>query len=84
MQSKNTVDKGLMLQLFIVLLLVILLVLSIFWTFLLPVSEIVASLALFVMAYNNHRIYKRKILTWVYIIFGAMLLLKVGWTFING
>ena len=77
-------DAGLILQLILVLVLIIILVLSMFYSFLLPIAEIIAGIALIVMGYNNHRIYNRKALTWVYVIFGIILILSTGWNLING
>lgn len=77
-------DAGLIAQLLSVLILIIVLVLSMFYSFLLPIAEIIAGAALILMGYNNHRIYKRKALTWIYIIFGIILILSTGWNYING
>jgi len=77
-------DAWLIVQLVLVLILIVILVLSMFYNFLLPVAEIIAGLALIIMGYNNQRIYKRKALTWVYIIFGIILILSTGWALING
>lgn len=82
--NNNQLDGGLLVQLIMVLILVVLLILSIFWKFILPYAEIVAGLALLVMAYNNKRIYNRKVLTWIYAIFGVLLILTTGWSMING
>jgi len=77
-------DAGLIVQLVLVLILIIILVLSMFYSFLLPVAEIIAGLALIVMGYNNHRIYNRKALTWIYVVFGMILIISTGWNYING
>ena len=77
-------DAFLIVQLVLVLILIIVLVLSMFYNFLLPIAEIIAGLALIVMGYNNHRIYNRKALTWIYIIFGIILIISTGWNYFNG
>lgn len=77
-------DAGLIAQLVLVLILIIILVLSMFYNFLLPVAEVIAGLALIVMGYNNNRIYKRKALTWIYVIFGIILIISTGWNYFNG
>ena len=82
--KNSNLDGGLLAQLVIVLILVVLLVLSMFWKFILPYAELVAGAALLVMAYNNNRIYNRKVLTWVYAIFVILLILTTGWSMING
>ena len=81
---KNKLDAGLMAQLVLVLILIVILLLSLFYKFLLPVAEIVAGLALIVMGYNNQRIYKRKAMTIIYIVFGVLVLVGAIWGFING
>ena len=81
---KNKLDLGLMAQLVLVLILIVILLLSLFYKFLLPVAEIVAGLALIVMGYNNQRIYKRKAMTIIYIVFGVLVLVGAIWGFING
>lgn len=82
--NKVKLDAGLIAQLVLVIILIIVLLLSIFWKFLLPVAEVLAGIALIIMGYNNHRIYSRKALTWIYIIFGIIIILSAGWNFING
>ncbi len=77
-------DAGLIAQLVLVLILIIILVLSMFYNFLLQVAEVIAGLALIVMGYNNNRIYKRKALTWIYVIFGIILIISTGWNYFNG
>ena len=81
---KNKLDLGLIAQLVLVLILIVILLLSLFYKFLLPVAEIVAGLALIVMGYNNQRIYKRKAMTIIYIVFGVLVLVGAIWGFING
>ena len=81
---KNKLDLGLMAQLVLVLILIVILLLSLFYKFLLPVAEIVAGLALIVMGYNNQRVYKRKAMTIIYIVFGVLVLVGAIWGFING
>jgi len=77
-------DAWVIAQLVLVLILIIILVLSMFYSFLLPVAEIIAGLSLIIMGYNNHRIYNRKTLTWIYIAFGLILIISTGWNYING
>ena len=81
---KNKLDLGLMAQLVLVLILIVILLLSLFYKFLLAVAEIVAGLALIVMGYNNQRVYKRKAMTIIYIVFGVLVLVGAIWGFING
>lgn len=84
MKEPVKLDAGLITQLVLVLILIVLLILSFFWEFLLPIAEIIAGLALIVMGYNNHRIYHRKALTIIYIIFGIILIVSAGWNYFNG
>ena len=44
----------------------------------------IMSLLLFVLSYNNYKIYKRKYMTPIYLIFGIIVLVKVVMGFING
>ncbi len=82
--NKAKLDVGLIIQLILVVILIIMLLLSIFYSFLLPIAEILAGLALIIMGYNNNRIYKRKALTWIYIIFGIIVILSTIWNYLNG
>ena len=50
------IDIGLIIQLILVLALIIILLFSIHYTFLRPIAEIIAGLALIIMGYNNNRI----------------------------
>ena len=84
MKNTNKMDGGLLLQLAMVIVLIVLLVLAIFWKVLLPYAELVAGCALLVMAYNNHRLYNRKFFTWIYALFGLLLILTTGWSMFNG
>ena len=80
----NKLDFWLMTQLVLVIILIVILLLSFFFKFLLPYAEIVAGLALMVMGYNNQRIYKRKLMTIVYVIFGIIIIATAGWNIFNG
>lgn len=84
MKEPVKLDAGLITQLVLVLILIVLLILSFFWEFLLPICEIVAGLALIIMGYNNHRIYKRKALTIIYVLFGIILIVSTGWNYFHG
>ncbi len=84
MNKNIKLDAFLIAQLVLVLILIVILLLSMFYDFLLPVAEIIAGLTLIVMGYNNHRIFKRKLMTYIYVIFGILLILITGWQYFNG
>ncbi len=65
---------GLIVQLLLVFAVLILLILSAFNDIYLVISEIVAGLALIVMAYNNHTVFNRKYLTILYALFGVIVI----------
>lgn len=75
---------GLIIQLFLVLAVVVLLILTAFDKIYLYIAEIVTGLALIVMAYNNHTVYNRKYLTLIYIIFGILVIISGSMDLVNG
>ena len=65
---------GVFIQIVLLIVFVDLLIMSIFLPKIYVVSQFVLSFLLFVMAYNNYNIYKRKGMTIIYIIIGLLLL----------
>lgn len=52
-------------------------ILSIFNKELFIVCEVLMSVMMFVLAFNNQKVYKRKYMTYVYILFGILLLVSL-------
>ncbi len=65
---------GLFVQLVLVIISIILLIMMIFIPELDLVVEATFSLLLFTIAYNNHQIYKRKYLTFIYALAGILVI----------
>ena len=82
--QKNKMPVGLIIQLILVAILIIVLGFSFFYSFSLIYAEVIAGLALIVMAYNNKKIYNRKHLTWIYALFGVILIITAIWRIFNG
>ena len=72
---KKNNDLGFLIQALLCVSAVIFYIISIFEKSFLNASQILFSLALFAIAYNNHKIYKRKYFTILYIAFGLILFL---------
>lgn len=78
MSSKKTIvikEVSIFIQLCLGILAVIWAVLSLFEKKFLSIAEICLSLSLFFMAYNNHKIYREKYATYLYILLGIGLLI---------
>ncbi len=82
--NKKKMPLGLIVQLVLVAILIVVLGLSMFWNFLLIYAEVIAGAALIVMAYNNQKVYNRKHLTWIYALFGVVLIITAIWKVFNG
>ena len=70
-------EKKLSYKIQVVLSIVLLIVgvITIFKNSLFPILEITIALDLFCLAYNNHKLFKRKELTTMYIVFGILVLI---------
>ena len=77
-------DISLMTQLVLCICAVIFFIISIFEKPFFEIAEIIVALTLFVMAYNNTKIYKRKYFTIVYLVFGLFLLISTIIGMFNG
>ena len=75
---------GINMQFIMFLLFIIFLIISIFVKGLDILLYIIMSLLLFLMSYNNYKIYKRKYMSPIYLIFGIIVLVKVIMECING
>lgn len=73
MKNKNL---GLFIQCVLCSCIAIFLIISIFESSFISVSQMLAALTLFVMAYNNHMVYKKKYFTVAYAAFGLFLLIS--------
>lgn len=77
-------SQGLIMQFLTFIIMIILLILSIFFNFLLPYAIIVAGITLIIMGYNNQVTFQRKSLALIYIIFGIMVIISGIVRIING
>ncbi|MGE5456261.1 MAG: hypothetical protein ACM3O4_04070 [Ignavibacteriales bacterium] len=78
MSSKKTFainEISIFIQICLGLFAIIWAVISLFENKFLSIAEICLSLSLFFMAYNNHKIYRKKNATFIYILLGVGLLL---------
>ena len=69
------------------LVLVILLLISLISSFIIKkfiYTNILTGIVLLDMAYNNHKHLKKKYMTYIYLIFGVLVLLTSAWNIING
>ena len=71
-------------QLIVAILLVIALLVGIFVKGLDLIIFSLMALLLFILSYNNYKIYKRKYMSPIYLIFGIIVLVKVVMELING
>ena len=72
---KKTNDLNFLVQVLLSVVAIIFYIISIFEKTFFNVAELFLALTLFTMAYNNHKIYKRKYFTIAYLIFGFLLLI---------
>ena len=78
MEKKKTVNSNIIsvyLQIIITCVLVIVGIITLFRNSLFPILEIVMALDLLIVAYNNYKIYHKKKLTIVYLLFAILLIL---------
>lgn len=80
--KKNNI--GLIAQLILCIASVICFIVSIFQKYFFNIAEIIVSLTLFIMAYNNAKTYKRKYFTVIYVVFGLFLLISTIIGIVNG
>ena len=66
---------GMFVQFAFVLLILVFAIISMFQPVFVKITQLTTGLTLLIMAYNNHRIYKRKAFTTIYIIIGILVLL---------
>ena len=70
--KKNKI--GLIIQLLLTVLVIISLVISFFKKDIFPIFEIIVGFDLLVMGFNNYKIYKRGKITFLYILFGVLII----------
>ncbi|NLL44040.1 MAG: hypothetical protein GX247_00015 [Mollicutes bacterium] len=68
---------GLLIQCILVFFVIVYIIISAFESVFLIPTQIITSLLMFVMAYNNHKIFKSKGMTYAYLITGIIILLIV-------
>lgn len=79
-KKKNALDIDLMYQLTLLLqvslgvFIITFGVMTCFVTELFVICEALVAIMMFILAYNNQKVYKRKYMTWVYLIFGIVIL----------
>ena len=76
LMTKKINNIGLLVQFILAVIVIILSIISIFVNELFQFAEIVISLTLFVIAYNNQKIYKRKMFTIIYTLIGIFILIS--------
>lgn len=74
MESKIKNDVWLLIQVILLFFVLIFAIITFFQSIFLVVAEILLALLMFVTAYNNHKIFKRKGITYVYLITGLFML----------
>lgn len=85
MKSKvDTSGITLILQLLLFLLVIIFLILSAWFDIMYYVTAITAGITLGVMSYNNHKYFKRKYLSYIYLIFGIVMIISGLGGLVNG
>lgn len=78
-------DVGLLIQIILVFFVLVFSIITFFQPIFLVMSEILVAFLMFIMAYNNQKTFKRKGITYVYIITGIiMLLLSIVSLYSNG
>ena len=76
MKTKNN-DVGLMVQFILIFLILVFSIISLFEKSFFWEMELIVSLTLLVMAYNNQKTFKRKNLTFVYMVCSLLILLSL-------
>lgn len=84
MKKIDTKTVMLGMQLIMLVVLMIFLIISAFNSEFLKICEIICGIILFVIAYNNKTIYKRKSMTKIYLIGGIFMTFMGIWNIING
>ena len=74
---------GVTLQFVFTIIVVMMGIISLFFDNIFPYFEIVMALDLFIMAFNNYRIYKKPYLTIVYIVFCVFLIISSVLSFVG-
>ena len=75
---------AILLQCLLLVITIILAIISIFINKFLYITEISMSFLLFIIAYNNSSIYKRKSFSVLYVVIGILILISSIWGLING
>ncbi len=85
MKSKfDTSGITLILQLLLFLLVIIFLISSAWFDIMYYITAITAGITLEIMGYNNHKYFKRKYLSYIYLIFGIIMIITGIGGIING
>lgn len=74
MKNKKSNDVGLLIQVILLFFVLVFAIIAFFHSVFLVIAEILLALLLFVTAYNNHKVFKRKGITYVYLITGVIVL----------
>ena len=74
MKMEKNNDTGLMIQFILIFWVLVFSIITLIEQSFFMGMEILISLTLFVMAYNNHKVFKRKYLTLIYIVVALILL----------
>lgn len=83
-KDDNLLSSGLLIQIITAIFALVFMISSIFESSLLSIGQIFIALLLFIMAYNNYKIYHRKYVTSIYILVGIIFLLYVGYVMFYG
>ncbi len=82
--SNERISTGLMIQFCLLIVLIILVISSFIWKWLLPIADIIAGLMFFIIAYNKRDFYKKKYIILFLITFGLFFIGLGVFNFING
>lgn len=74
---KETYQLTLLFQIALIVFIISFDILSIFNKDLFIICEVLISVMMFVLAFNNQKVYKRKYMTYVYMLFGILLLVSL-------
>lgn len=73
---KNNNAVSMLVQIILVLFDIVFLIMGLFYKELFIICEIITGLTMFVLAFNNQKIYKRKYMTYIYAFLGIVILAR--------
>ena len=76
LKEYSSSDVGILVQVVLIELLIIFAIISLITNIFMPVFYAILAMLMFVMAYNNKRVFKRKYMTIVYVIVGLFVLIS--------